>query len=206
MLIIAHAGIADLDALARAMAGRKNVFFDTSTWSAIDLLDLYRRVPPEQVVYASDFPYGQQPGSLFIAVKSALRAGVNEQQLRGMLGGNAKALADGLELPEPTRPCGEAIFGQPLQLARIHQYLSMATPLLWLRQQDTIGVLGLALNTCAERDGQPETVGRIADLLQAATALWKLLPDLENEGDRFRAIRTTHRLIHIADVEAVTSA
>src|ERR1700733_12852811 len=34
-LIIAHAGIADLAALATAMAGRRRVFFDTSTWSAM---------------------------------------------------------------------------------------------------------------------------------------------------------------------------
>ena len=42
--------------LAEAMAGRKGVVFDTSTWSPIDLLDFYRQVPPEQVVYASDYP------------------------------------------------------------------------------------------------------------------------------------------------------
>src|SRR3954449_8396086 len=73
-LIIAHAGIVALDALSRCMAGRKGVFFDTSTWSPIDLLDFYRRIPPEQVVYASDYPYGQQPGSLLIAVRTALLA------------------------------------------------------------------------------------------------------------------------------------
>src|SRR5438445_8191192 len=55
-LIIAHAGIADLAQLAGCMAGRRGVLFDTSTWSAVDLLDFYRLVPPEQVVYASDFP------------------------------------------------------------------------------------------------------------------------------------------------------
>ena len=55
-LIIAHAGIADMAHLAEAMAGRKGVVFDTSTWSPIDLLDFYRQVPPEQVVYASDYP------------------------------------------------------------------------------------------------------------------------------------------------------
>ena len=49
------------------MRGRKGVFFDTSTWSPIDLLDFYRQIPPEQVVYASDYPYGQQPSSLLIA-------------------------------------------------------------------------------------------------------------------------------------------
>src|SRR5690348_16844923 len=87
-LILAHAGIADMAALADAMRGRKGVFFDTSTWSAIDLLDFYRQVPPEQVLYASDYPYGQQPSSLLIAVKTALRAGYSEAQLRAMLAGN----------------------------------------------------------------------------------------------------------------------
>src|SRR4051795_1356852 len=105
-LIIAHAGIADLDALSRCMAGRKGVLFDTSTWSPIDLLDFYRRIPPEQVVYASDFPYGQQPSSLFIALKTASLAGYDDRQLRAMLAGNASALADGRELPEPTVAVG----------------------------------------------------------------------------------------------------
>src|SRR5712691_2180682 len=50
-LIIAHAGIADMVHLARAMAGRRGVFFDTSTWSPVDLLDFHRQVPPEQVLY-----------------------------------------------------------------------------------------------------------------------------------------------------------
>jgi hypothetical protein len=204
-LIIAHAGIADLAHLAEAMAGRKNVVFDTSAWSAVDLLELYRKVPPEQVVYASDFPYGQQPGSLFIALRTAHRAGLDEEQLRDMLAGTANRIADREELPEPTGPLGPDTLDQPLQLARIHQYLSMAMPLLWLRQQDTMGALGLAINACAERDGHVETVERIGELLRAADELWAGLPALTDEGDRASTIRLTMRLIHIADVEAVTS-
>jgi uncharacterized protein len=205
-LIIAHAGIADLAHLAAAMAGRKNVFFDTSTWSAIDLLDLYRRVPPEQVVYASDFPYGQQPGSLFLALRTAHRAGFSEEQLRGMLAGNANRLTDGDPLPEPTRPLGEGSLNQPMQLARIHMYLSMAMPFLWMRQADTIGALGLALNACSERNGEVETTGRIAALLETAAALWQSLPDREEGPERFRATRLCLRMIHIADIEALTGA
>ena len=106
-LIIAHAGIADMAHLAYAMSGRRGVFFDTSTWSPVDLLDVYRQVPPEQIVYASDYPYGQQPGSLLIALKTALYAGYSEEQLRGMLGRTATALADGEALPEPTSPLGK---------------------------------------------------------------------------------------------------
>ncbi len=204
-LIIAHAGIADLAALAEALAGRRNVFFDTSTWSAVDLLDFYRRVPPEQVVYASDFPYGQQPGSLFIALRTALRAGYDEAQLRGLLAENANRIADGAELPEPTHPLGPDSIEQPMQLARIHGYISMSMPFLWSRQPDTMGMLGLAINACAERDGHPETVARIAELLEAARDLWSTFPGLDGQ-ELFVTSRLTTRLVHIADVEALTVA
>jgi len=205
-LIIAHAGIADLAALAQEMAGRKGVFFDTSTWSAIDLLDFYARVPPEQVMYASDFPYGQQPASLFIAARTARAAGWNDEQLRGMLAGNANALADGAPLPEPTTPLGPSMLNQPLQLARIHHYLSMAMSLLWTRQRDTPGVLGLALNACAESEGAPETVDRIRELLEAAHGLWVDQHSLHDDAARSDAGRLIYRLVHIASVESVTSS
>jgi predicted TIM-barrel fold metal-dependent hydrolase len=205
-LIIAHAGIADLAELARCMAGRKRVLFDTSTWSPIDLLDFYRQVPPEQVVYASDYPYGQQPSSLLIAVKTARYAGYSDDQLRSLLAGTANALADGHDLPEPTTPLGSDTFAQPMQLARIHQYLSMATPLLWSRQPDTVGVLGLAINTCAERNGHSHEVDKIRELLVAARDLWFEVPEIEDEVEQRQAMRLTHRLVHIADIEAVTAA
>jgi uncharacterized protein len=205
-LIIAHAGIADLSELARCMAGRPNVLFDTSTWSPIDLLDFYRQIPPEQIVYASDYPYGQQPSSLLIAIKTALYAGYSADQLRGMLAGTANALADGRERPAPTAPVGSDTFSQPMQLARIHQYLSMATPLLWSRQPDTVGVLGLAINTCAERNGHSADVDRIRELLVAARDLWLVVPTIDDEVEQRQTMRLTHRLVHIADIEAVTAA
>ena len=205
-LIIAHAGIADQAELASCLGGRRGVLFDTSTWSPVDLLDLYHRVPPEQVVYASDYPYGQQPGSLLIALKTARYAGCSDEQLRAMLAGTANALADGDALAEPTSPLGGGSLVQPLQLARIHQYLSMTTPLLWSRQPDTIGVLGLAINACAERNGYVDAVERIQELLVAARDLWTMLPTIENEADRWVATRLTFRLIHLADIETVTTA
>jgi hypothetical protein len=203
-LIIAHAGIADLAELARCMSGRKGVLFDTSTWSPIDLLDFYRQIPAEQVLYASDYPYGQQPSSLLIALKTARFAGYSDDQVRAMLAGNANALADGQPLPEPTTPMGSDIFTQPMQLARIHQYLSMATPLLWTRQPDTLGVLGLAINVCAERNGYAHEVDDIRELLEAARELWTASNAIEDETEQRTAIRLTHRLIHLADIEAVT--
>jgi uncharacterized protein len=204
-LIIAHAGIADLSELAGHFSGKAGVFFDTSVWSAIDLLSLFHLVSPEQVLYASDFPYGQQPSSLLIALRTAALAGFSEDEVRGMLYGNAARIAGGEEPLEPTPPRGGGTFSQPMAFARIHQYLSMATPLLWTRQPDTIGVLGLALNACADRDGHAEERAQIRELLEAARELWRVLPELEDEADQRVVSRTTFRLVHLADILAVTS-
>ena len=80
-LIVAHAGIADMANLTARFAGMPGVFFDTSTWSPIDLLDFYRQMPPEQIVYASDYPYGRQPNSLLMALRTARLAGFEESQV-----------------------------------------------------------------------------------------------------------------------------
>src|SRR5437588_10767622 len=120
-LILAHAGIADLANLANRFSGKRGVFFDTSVWSAIDLLGLLRLVPPEQVVYASDYPYGGQPGSLLMSYRAARVCGFDEAQLRAMFAGNAARIADGEEPLEPSQPRGPDILAQPLAQARIHQ-------------------------------------------------------------------------------------
>jgi uncharacterized protein len=204
-LIIAHAGIADLGELAARFGGKAGVFFDTSVWSPIDLLSLYHLVSPEQVLYASDYPYGQQPSSLLISLRTAKVAGFDEEQMRGMLSGNAGRITDGGPPQELTRPRGSNTFEQPIAFARIHQYLSMATPLLWTRQADTIGVLGLALNACADRDGHEDERERIRELVTAARDLWRTLPEYEDEGEQRIVSRTTFRLVHLADILAVTS-
>jgi hypothetical protein len=204
-LIIAHGGIADLAELAGYFGGKAGVFFDTSVWSPIDLLSLLHLVSPEQIVYASDYPYGQQPSSLLIAMRTAKVAGFSDEQLRAMLWGSATRIAGGEPPLEPTPPRGGGTFSQPMALARIHQYLSMATPLLWTRQADTIGVLGLALNATADRDGHVEERERIRELLEAARELWRALPELEDEAEQRIVSRTTFRLVHLADILAVTS-
>src|SRR5205823_3064458 len=108
--------------------------------------------------------------------------------LEKMLWSYTKRIADGEPPLEPTKPRGSDTFSQPMQLARIHQYLSMATPLLWTRQPDTIGILGLALNACHERNGREREVDQIRELLEIARELWRSLPE-EEEPDRVAAAR-----------------
>ena len=204
-LIVAHAGIADMAALAGHFGGVAGVFFDSSVWSPLDLLDLYRQVSPEQVVYASDYPYGRQPGSLLLALRTAKLAGLSDEQLRAVLGESARRIAAG----EPPLPLSGTVGGDtltlPLTFARIHQYISMATPLLWLRQPDAWGALGLALNATHERNGHRDETEQIRELLERGRELWKALPELEDERERISAARTAIRLVQLADILAVTT-
>ena len=204
-LIVAHAGIADMAALAGHFGGVAGVFFDSSVWSPLDLLDLFRQVSPEQVVYASDYPYGRQPGSLLLALRTAKLAGLTDAQLRAVLGESARRIAAG----EPPLPLSGAVGSDtltlPLTFARIHQYLSMATPLLWLRQPDAWGALGLALNATHERNGHRDETEQIRELLERGRELWKALPELEDERERISAARTAIRLVQLADILAVTT-
>jgi len=207
-LIVAHAGIVDLAAMARNFAGRSGVFFDTSVWSPLDLLDLYRLVPPEQIVYASDYPYGRQPNSLLMAIRTARASGLDDSQLRALLYDTAAGIADGADPVEPTRARGATELSHPVTFLRIHQYLTMASAMLWMRHPtDTFGVLGLALNACDERsNGYREETDQIRELLVATRDLWEVANQTGDETGRRRAQRGAFRLVHLATVLALTHA
>jgi len=206
-LIVAHAGIVDLAAFARNFAGRAGVFFDSSVWSPLDLLDLYRVVPPEQIVYASDYPYGRQPNSLFMALRTVRAAGLDDDGVRMFLHGTAARIADGLAPITPTRPIGPDEISRPVTYSRIHQYLTMASMMFWLRQPDTFGVLGLAINACDERaNGNREETDRIRELITAAKELWESSDGLDDEAVKRMTFRGAFRLTHLATVLSAVSA
>ena len=205
-LIVAHAGIADMAALAGRLGGIPGVFFDTSVWSGLDLLDLYRQVAPEQVMYASDYPYGRQPNSLLVSVRTAKLAGFDDKQVRLMLGGSVRRMIEGEELEPLSAPKGPSSLVQPLTFARIHQYISMAVPLLWLRQRDAIGAIGLAVNASRERsNGHPEQSERIQELLMTAQELWRACGELEDDDERIKAFRGAIQLVNLADMVSLTT-
>ena len=205
-LIIAHAGIADMAGLAGRLGGVPGVYFDTSVWSAVDLLDLYRYVAPEQIVYASDYPYGRQPNSLLATIRTARIAGFDDRQLRLMLGESARRIADDEDPAPLSAPRGDGTLVQPLTFARIHHYISMATPMLWLRQKDGVGALGLALNAAQERNGYEEESERVRELLATASELWQEGSELEELDERTHAYRSAIQLVHLADLITVTAS
>jgi hypothetical protein len=94
---------------------------------------------------------------------------------------------------------------QPLTFARIHQYISMAVPMLWLRQRDAIGAIGLAVNASRERsNGHPEQSERIQELLMTAQDLWRAGAELEDD-ERIAAFRGAIQLVNLADMVSLTT-
>ena len=207
-LIIAHCGIADLAGLASCFSGRPGVFFDTSVWSPLDVLDLFRLVAPEQVLYASDYPYCAPARLAPAAAADGEAVGGGRRASCAACSQAARTgSATGSRRCRSRRRSGLETISQPLTFARIHAYLSMATPLLWTRQADTIGVLGLALNACDERaNGHREQTERIRELLLTARDLWRTFPELEDEGDRVRTARARVPAAAPREHPAVTSA
>jgi hypothetical protein len=83
----------------------------------------------------------------------------------------------------------------------------MAIPLMWTSQSDTIGVLGLALNTTdSPANGYREETEQIRELLETARVLWVAALSDDEEAERIRASRIVSRLTHLADIVAVTAA
>ena len=205
-LIIAHAGIADLGSLAGRFSGVSGVFFDTSVWSIVDLLDLMRQVAPQQILFATDYPYGRLPNMLLLALRAAHASGYGEDELRGLLGETAAGIADGDPLPPLGDPKGLMAISQQLPLARIHQYIAMATPLHWMRQPDRGGGLGLALNAAheANTDDVPE-IELIREALRVAAGLWSTIGGLEGQ-EAERVARPARMLVQIADILGLTAA
>ena len=77
--------------------------------------------------------------------------------------------------------------------------------MLWLRQRDAVGALGLAANASRERDGHPAESEQIQELLAAASELWREAPELAEDDDRVAAIRAAIQLVNLADLIAVTT-
>ena len=105
-LVLAHAGIADQAVFATGFAGHPCVLYDTSCFGPQDVVELFARVPAERIVFASDVPYGRPPGALFLAMRVAAYAGLDDGDRALVAGGTMAAVLDGGAPPaaKPPRP------------------------------------------------------------------------------------------------------
>jgi uncharacterized protein len=105
-LILAHAGISDLAWIGRRARELPNLCFDTSWWAPSDLLALFATVPPGQVLFASDTPYGRVASAALQTSRVARQAGLDAERLRLVMGGQLARLVAGEEPVDAGPPHG----------------------------------------------------------------------------------------------------
>jgi uncharacterized protein len=125
-LILAHAAIADLAWIWREAAGQPNLFFDTAWWNTADQLALFGLIPPGQILFASDTPYGRTIAAASLVLRAALAAGLSAEQTAMVAGGQLGRLLAGDEpLDLGPAPGAPAPSPGPL-LERVHTLLVAA--------------------------------------------------------------------------------
>ena len=125
-LILAHAAICDLSWIWRHAPGHPNLFFDTAWWAPDDLLALFALVPPGQILFGSDAPYGTPLSSVVVTFRCALQAGVGADQTREVAGRQFARLVEGEDpLDLGPAPGPDGVF-HDLLLGRVALYLTGA--------------------------------------------------------------------------------
>ena len=197
VLILAHGAICDQGILTSRLADHPGVLYDISCFFPLDVIELLARVPVERIVFASDPPYGQPATSLYMALRVARQAGLDEQATRGLLGGTMGALLDGEGLPpsgEPRRGPSITLSGR---LARVYGYASLVGPALFTGVVDQArAMLSMAIAAC--RDPEPGSDGEALEVIGAALIAADQL--LESE----QGVRPAIDLIYRAIVRAAT--
>jgi uncharacterized protein len=167
VLILAHGAICDQGILTTRLADHPGVLYDMSCFFPLDVIELFARVPAERIVFASDPPYGLPATTLYMALRVAWKAGLDEATTKTVLGGTMAALLDRHELP----PVGPVRRGPTIELsgrlARVYGYASLVGPALFTgASEQARAMLDMALAAC--RDPEPGTDGEALETIGAA--------------------------------------
>lgn len=154
-LILAHAAISDLSWIWQHAPEHPNLFFDTTWWNPVDLLALLALVPPGQVVYGSDAPYGTPLQAAILTLRCALQAGVCAHTTPSLMGAQAEQLVSGQEALDQGAPVGAERLGGDVLLDRVYSFLSLATGRL-LHGEDAEQELSLARLACEVGEDAPQ--------------------------------------------------
>jgi hypothetical protein len=155
-LILAHAGISDLGLIGVQVAHLPNIYFDTAWWQVSDVLALLEVVPPGQILFASDIPYGSARFAALTLLRGAREVGLAPQAVAVMVGAQIERLVAGEDPLDAGPPPGPGAAGQRwLAGERVLAYAGGAAHMA-LRGADPTEPLQLARLACQVPTGGAE--------------------------------------------------
>lgn len=125
-VILAHCGISDLAWIWRDARELRNLYFDTSWWAAADVMALCGLVPPGQILFASDAPYGTPMQHAMFVLRCCLQAGLSDEQIRGVMNDQTARLVAGEEPLDLGPALDTRERRQDLLLQRVETFLTTA--------------------------------------------------------------------------------
>jgi predicted TIM-barrel fold metal-dependent hydrolase len=197
-LILAHGAICDQGILTTRLAEHPAVLYDISCFFPLDVIELFARVPAERIVFASDPPYGMPATTLYLALRLARQARLDEQTTKAVLGETMASLLDGRGLAPVAAPRRGASIALSGRLARVYGYASLVGPALFTGAgEQAHAMLDMALAAC--RDPQPGDDGEALETIGTALGAAKTLVG-QQDGAR-SAIDLVYRAIVRAATE-----
>jgi predicted TIM-barrel fold metal-dependent hydrolase len=197
VLILAHGAICDQGILTTRLSEHPGVLYDISCFFPLDVIELFARVPAERIVFASDPPYGMPATTLYLALRVARQAGLDEEAVKGILGGTMASLLDGHGLPQISSPRRGSSITLSGRLARVYGYASLVGPALFTGvEEQAHAMLEMALAAC--RDPEPGADGEALETIGKALAAADALVG-EPDG-----VRASIDLVYRAIVRAAT--
>jgi hypothetical protein len=165
-LILAHAGICDL-----------------SWWMPADLFTLFSLVPPGQILFASDSPYGQTAMSASFILRCALQVGLSPEQVASIASEQSLRIAGGEPLQAVGPAPGERERAPHTLLDRAAEFLMIGTMASMRGLDAGVEMLALARLSCDVPDEIDD-----APVLAAVRRLMDIHDEIkaENPGDRRR--------------------
>ena len=153
-LILAHAAISDLAWLWRVLPDHPNLLIDTAWWDPADMMALFTLVPPGNIVWASDSPYGLPLTSAVMHLRLAAQAGLDQRALRSIAGGQMEhVLAGG----DPVDAGAAPRTNRPIDalLERVVSHATQAVARVFARSDPTEPV-ALAKLACGVGEDSPD--------------------------------------------------
>jgi uncharacterized protein len=188
-VILAHCGISDLSWIWRDAQRLPNLYFDTSWWSAADVLAVCALVPPGQILFASDAPYGTPVAHSLFVIRCALHAGMTPDQVRGLMGAQTERLVTGQEPLDLGPAMNLRAPAADLLMQRIGTFLATAIGRIF-SGADGAETLALARMACDLPEGD-----EYAPLCASIARLLELHDLVAEPGEREPGSRGVHLIV-----------